>query len=124
MPIETVINENKKQVFHIVNGILTFDEIVVAMNNLYSNPSFLTEMDILIDVLPGSTSALSSEEIHRIVEMTRLAGDARGTGRSVAIAAEEKDYGVLHVMEFLLKDEKRTLKIVRSREEAEQWLRE
>lgn len=122
MPIETIINVDEMRVCHTVSGKLTFDEIVTAMKNLFGNKSFLPEMDILVDVLPNSTSCLTSEDIHRVVEITRLVGDQRGSGRSVVVATEEKDFGILHVLEFLLKNEQRDLKVFKTREEAEQWL--
>ena len=124
MPIETVIDKEQHRVTHRISGVLVYEEVLKSMKALYTNPEFRSDMEILAIFLPGATSGLSSDDIHRVVEMTRLARDVRGSGRTAVVAMDEQDFGIVHVAEYLLKDEKRQMKICRTVEEAEQWLKE
>ena len=97
MGITTTIDAKEGIVFHQVEGVLTFEEIATAIEGLFKSPEFNTEMNIIAEIMPGSTSALSSDEIHRIVKLTRNLNNRTGPGRTVIIVSSDADYGVFHV---------------------------
>jgi hypothetical protein len=122
MAITTTIDVKKNVVHHQIDGILTSDEIVEAIESLFRNPQFNPDMNIIGEVMPGSTSALSSEDIHRIVKITRNLNNRKGPGKTVIVVSSDADYGVFYVLEFLLKEEDRELKVCRALIEAQNWL--
>jgi len=122
MGITTIIDSKEGIAFHQVEGVLTFEEIAAAIEGLFSSPDFNTEMNIIAEIMPGSTSALGSDDIHRIVKLTRNLNNRTGPGRTVIIVSNDADFGIFHVLEFLLKNEGRELRVFRSMSEGKDWL--
>jgi hypothetical protein len=122
MPIITTIDKDAKLVHHSVEGVLTFEEILKAIGRVFNHPDFRPEMDILMEVTPGATSGLNSVQVIKVVEALRAVGDKRGTGRSVAVAPDDADFGLVRVLAYRLEDGTRPTTVFKTLQEAKDWL--
>ncbi|NOY67457.1 MAG: hypothetical protein GXP13_08640, partial [Gammaproteobacteria bacterium] len=122
MSIKTTIDLDRNLVTQETSDELTTEEILSAFEQLYLNPEFQPSMSILTLVTPGSTASINSEAINQLVNLMRKYADKRGGGRSAVVAADASDYGLSHVVEFLLKDELRDVKVFNNIDDAMTWL--
>jgi len=124
MTISTTIDKKNNIAYHKAFDVLTVDEIEGAINNLFNNPDFDPSMNILAEIQPGCTSSLGSDEVHNLVTLSRNLKNRSGPGRTAVVVSDNADYGIFHVLEFLLKDEARKLKVFKSLESGQEWLSE
>jgi hypothetical protein len=122
MPIITSIDTEAKLVHHRVEGVLTLEDSLEAIQRLFNNPEFQPEMDILLEISPGATSGLNSMEAVKVLEALRAMGERRGTGRSVAVAPYDADFGLMRVLTERLESGTRPVRVFKSLEEAKAWL--
>lgn len=122
MPIITTIDADAKLVHHRVEGVLTLKDSLAAIDRLFNNPEFRPEMDILLEISPGATSGLNSMEAIKVLEALRAVGERRGTGRSVAVAPHDADFGLMRVLTDRLEGGTRPTRVFKSLEEAKAWL--
>jgi hypothetical protein len=122
MPIVTTIDTDAKLVHHRVEGVLTLKDSLEAIDRLFNNPEFRPEMDILLEISPGATSGLTSMEVVKVLEALRHVGERRGTGRSVAVAPYDADFGLVRVLTERLEDGTRATRVFKSLEQAKAWL--
>lgn len=122
MTIDTTIDKEHNIVYHKAHDVLTVEEIESAINNLFNNPEFNPAMNILAEIQPGSMASLASDEVHNLVTLSRNLKNRNGPGKTAVIVADNADFGIFHVLEFLLKDEVRELKVFKSLEAGQDWL--
>lgn len=122
MTVKTTIDTDNNLARHMVDGVLTYDEAVEAIEGLFSNPLFSPSMNVLAEIMPGSTAAMSSDDIHRIIQASRKLHNRKGPGKTAIVVSNDEDYGMFHVLEFLLQDEDRELKVFKGLPDAQDWL--
>lgn len=122
MTISTKIDKKNNIAYHLASDVLTVDEIEEAINSLFSNPDFTPAMNIIAEIQPGCTASLGTDEVHNLVTLSRNLKNRSGPGKTAVIVSDDSDYGIFHVLEFLLKDEARELKVFKSLESGQDWL--
>lgn len=122
MPLDTHIDAASGLATHTITGELSLEEIMKAMVTLFTHPDFRPDMAILVDISQGSAEFLSQEDIDEFINLTRAMGEKRGGGRSAILAAHDLDYGIGRIIQALLDDTQRDLRVFREREVALQWL--
>lgn len=122
MTIQVNIDVDQQLITQNISGELLVDELLSAFKNMYQNPDFKSSMDILVIVQPGSTSSLSAGSANQLVDLMRRFANKRGQGKSAVIATDASDYGMSHVVQFLLKDEAREIRVFENMDDAKQWL--
>jgi hypothetical protein len=124
MPLITSIDEEAGLATHTITGELSLEEVMQAMVTLFTSPKFRPDMAILVDISCGSAKTLSQEDIDEFVNLTRAMGEKRGSGRSAILAAKDLDYGIGRIIQALLDDTPRALRVFRDRDVAIHWLLE
>jgi len=124
MPLVTSIDTKAGLAIHTITGELSLEDVMKAMVNLFTNPEFRPDMAILVDISDGSAETLSQEDIDEFVNLTRAMGEKRGSGRSAILAAKDLDYGIGRIIQALLDDTTRDLRVFRDRDVCLQWLLE
>jgi hypothetical protein len=124
MPLVTRIDVEAGLATHTITGELSLEDVMQAMVKLFTNPDFRPDMAILVDISQGSAETLSQEDIDEFVNLTRAMGEKRGTGRSAILAAQDLDYGIGRIIQALLDDTTRDLRVFRDRDVCLQWLLE
>ena len=124
MTIKTTIDVEMQLITHEISDQLTIEEILCAFKDLYAHPDFNSGYAILVKLQAGSTSALTADDMHEMVKITRQFSASRGAGKSAVVALSAEDYGMSHVAEFLLKDETRKVKVFNNLDDARAWLAE
>ena len=124
MPLVTSIDAKAGLATHTITGELSLEDVMKAMVNLFTHPEFRPDMAILVDISNGSAETLSQEDIDEFVNLTRAMGEKRGSGRSAILAAKDLDYGIGRIIQALLDDTTRDLRVFRDRDVCLQWLLE
>ena len=122
MPLITTIDEESGLATHTITGELSLEDVMQGMVTLFTSPKFRPDMAILVDISDGSAKTLSQEDIDEFVNLTRAMGDKRGSGRSAILAAKDLDYGIGRIIQALLDDTTRALRVFRDRQAAIDWL--
>jgi hypothetical protein len=122
MPITITIDREARLVTQDVTGRVTFDEILQAIDKVYSDPGFHNSMDVIVDVMPGATAGLTSVELSGVVNALKGKGERRGTARTALVAATEADYGIARVLSHVLQGGTREMQVFRDLAAALTWL--
>ena len=104
-------------------GRVMGSELLAALQGFYDNaPTLLA----LCDVSDADLSALSTDELVRIVQFTERRAAVRRGGRTAIAAPGNLEYGMARMYEILADAYAHPVAIraFRTREEALQWLRE
>ena len=122
MPLSTTIDSEAGLATHTITGELSLEDVMEGMVTLFTNPLFRPDMAILVDISAGSAKTLSQDDIVEFVNLTRALGDKRGSGRSAILADKDLDFGIGRIIQALLDDTSRSLRVFRDRQACLDWL--
>jgi len=122
MTIKVSIDVRKQLVTQKISDKLQLGEMLNAFENMYMSSDFNSDMAILVDIQPGSTSLITGDEAHKLVTLMRQYAGIRGRGKSAIIAPDASDFGMSHAIQFLLKDELREVRVFDNENDAKHWL--
>lgn len=122
MSITITIDQEARLITQQVTGRVTFAQIIQAIDQLFADPDFDNTMDVIVDVMPGATSGLTSVELSGVVQALKRQGARRGTGRTAMVATTEADYGIVRVFTHVLQGGTREMQVFRDLAAARAWL--
>jgi hypothetical protein len=102
-------------------GDLELDDVVAALDQLYSDAQFQPDMKLLWDLRDART-AVTAGDVRSIVHFVSQHREARGEGKSAVVMGRDVDYGMARVAQVHLEPLGIELAVFRELEEAEQWL--
>lgn len=122
MSIDTIIDSNQNMVIHIITGPLMLNEIKQATIQLYSDPHFRPDMNILVDLRNGTIKNLSQHDIEAFVAMNVQMGQQRGAGYSAIVTSRDIDFGIARQIQSMLDNTSRRLNVFRDYQSGVDWL--
>lgn len=122
MPIKTQIDTDTGLRRHKVKGKFTLMDIRQTLDNIYSQPDFRPDADVLWD-LRDATPDFSSEDVRQLAEFVAKKWGPSGTSRAAFVVSSDYQFGMSRMYEMLLKSQSQnTLMVFRDIEDAERWL--
>ena len=123
MSIKTSIDNDKQLTTHTVMGEISFEEVMTTLRQFWEDQP---TMNVLWDFREGSMAQFSFIEIERVADYVTFQAEKRAGGKTATVVSSDSEYGLSRLMDNL-RDIRRVplqLEILRSIEEANQWLDE
>ena len=123
MSITTSIDNDKQLTTHTVMGEISFEEVMTTLRQFWEDQP---TMNVLWDFREGSMAQFSFIEIERVADYVTFQAEKRAGGKTATVVSSDSEYGLSRLMDNL-RDIRRVplqLEILRSIEEANQWLDE
>ena len=123
MSIKTSIDNDKQLTTHTVMGEISFEEVMTTLRQFWEDQP---TMNVLWDFREGSMAQFSFIEIERVADYVTFQAEKCAGGKTATVVSSDSEYGLSRLMDNL-RDIRRVplqLEILRSIEEANQWLDE
>lgn len=124
MPVDIDIDVARNLIRCVVHGSLSPAELTSVFLTMIERADFKPGMNVLYDFTDGVTAELSSENMREHVKTVAAHQQQRGENYRVAILApRDLDFGMFRVYQALADELPLHIRVVRTREEADAWLR-
>ena len=118
MPLTLRIDPELETVFTTSEGVVTFDDVRAAQNQLLSDPAFEPSFHHLFDLRGASDLAVSYAEMWALVEHAPFGKGAR----RAFVANHDSIFGTLRMAQTLLDNPPSEIRVFRAISEARSWL--
>ena len=124
MEITTNIDKEAGLRTHKVTGIVSKNDLLAKLDDIYSIPDFQTEMNVLWDLRNADLASFSSDDIHKIRDVVGYNWGTGGTSRAALVVSRDIDFGLSRMYEMSLESITTSkLQVFRDIDEALTWLR-
>ncbi len=124
MPVEIHIDADRNLIRCIVHGSLSPAELKSVFLTMIDRADFKPGMNVLYDFTDGITAELTSENMREHVKTVASHRQQRGENYRVAVLApRDLDFGMFRVYQALADELPLHIRVVRTRDEADAWLR-
>ena len=121
MPIEIWIDTAKHRVHSVLEGRVTFDEMIQAIDSCVEDPSFRNGIDILSDHT-GLEKPIETDEAQRLAAHLRRLRDRFTGSRWAVVTKMQASFGMMRMLSVFLERIPMHLQVFYSIIEAERWL--
>jgi len=121
MPIEILINKDIRRVQIVLSGILSFNEMVRAINSVVENPSFSRGYDVFSDHT-RLEKPIEADQAKKLAEHLATLREYFSNSRWAIITKMEASYGMMRMLSVFLEEIPMELEVFYSYDEAEKWL--
>lgn len=123
MAIITEFDSNSGLRIHTVTGSLSFDTLTGILAELYQDPRFRADQDVLWDLREASLAEFTADEVRRVIDLVRDNWATEGTPHAALVVAREVDFGMARMYELQLSDlSTGKVQVFRDIEAAGEWL--
>lgn len=124
MAIDTEVNTADGIILRTGIGVVDINEIKNAFFDSLHHPDFKKEMNAIWDFSQADVSAISTQEILHLIKYLQQNINKRGADFKMAIvASEDLSFGLAKMFQGLGMELPIAIRVVRSRDEAFEWLR-
>jgi hypothetical protein len=123
MAITTRIDKESNLRLHTVKGTLTLKELLEKLKEVYSEPDYRPEMDVIWDLREADLSPFSTSDIRKVGDYVSGHWGAESGSKAALVVSRDLDFGLSRMYEFFL--ESRTsseVQVFRDYDEAMDWI--
>jgi hypothetical protein len=123
MAITTKIDKESNLRLHNVTGALTLNELMAKLEEVYSEPDFTPEMNVIWDLREADLALFTTADIRKVRNyVSKHWGTGKGN-RAALVVLRDLDFGLSRMYEFFL--ESRTsseVQVFRDYDKALEWI--
>jgi hypothetical protein len=125
MPITVRIDQEAGIRFNEVSGSLTLDELLSTLREIYSQPDFDPDLNVLWDLRNSTVEAFAFEEAKYTADFVGDHWGVSGSSRAAFVVSKDEHYGLARMYEQLLRSRSSSkVMVFRDFDEAVSWLTE
>ena len=123
MQITTNIDKEKSLRTHTIVGQFTIDELTEALKEVYKNPQYDSEMNVLWDIRDADASSFTMQDITKLSNIVSRQWGTKGESRAAIVVSRDLEYGLSRMYDMLSANQiKSQIKAFRDINEAFEWL--
>jgi hypothetical protein len=122
MPIKYKIFQDKKLVYALGVGDITYDDLVLHIEELASEPKYIPPMKKLVDYRNANLSTLSTEDSTKITKKKALLIDNFTNEKCAFVTKRDLEFGMLRFHEAQIDGSGIITNVFRNLEDALVWL--
>jgi hypothetical protein len=123
LAITTQIEKELNLRIHRVTGVLTFDELLSTLKELYSAPDFDPRMNSLWDLREADVSSFETPDIQNLRNYVGKHWGTGGRNKAALVATRDIDFGLSRMYEFYLQAKSSSeVQVFRDYDEAYEWV--
>lgn len=123
MEFTTHIDEGANLRMHKVSGVVTKESLIERLNEIYSAPDFISDMNVLWDLREADLSSFQSPDIQHLRDFVKDHWATGGTSKAALVVSRDLDFGLSRMYEFFIKDRTTNdVRVFRDMDEARDWV--
>jgi hypothetical protein len=123
MTIEVEIDKKANLRKHKVTGILTLDALQNKLREIYEEPDYNPDMDVLWDLREADLSSFEADDVDKLSDMVSKFWGTEGKSRAALVVSKDLDYGLSRMYEMLLENRISSIvRIFREIDAALEWI--
>ncbi|MFC1829337.1 hypothetical protein ACFL0O_06985 [Thermodesulfobacteriota bacterium] len=124
MEITTNIDKTAGLRTHKVTGVVSKNDLLLKLEEIYSIPDFEPDMNVLWDLRNADLASFSSDDIHRVRDFVVHKWGTDGTNRAALVVSRDIDFGLSRMYQVSLESITASkLQVFRDMDKALAWLR-
>jgi len=121
MPIEKRVEKDKRRVYAILTGIVSFDEMIHTINSSVEDPCFMPGFDVLSDHTKIE-EPIKTEQVKALASHIDGLKNYFSGSRWAVVTSKEVSYGMMRMLAAYLERVPMELQVFYSFDDAEKWL--
>lgn len=124
MDITTEIDVKANLRIHKVTGDVTVKSIMAKLEQVYSEPDFDPEMNVLWDMREAKMSSVSSSDVEQLSNFVAGRWGTGGRSRAALVVSRDFEFGISRMYEIFLESRSATqVQVFRDFDEALLWIK-
>lgn len=123
MGITTHIDDKFNLRIHQVTGSTTLDDIVSTLKEIYSEPDFNSEMNVLWDLRGADLASFFTSNIQKLRDFVSAHWGTEGKSLAALIVSRDLEFGLSRMYEFFVESKtSNKVRVFRDYDEAFEWV--